>query len=262
VSTTVLTLIEQAIHMRIILLNVRHGGGQRAQKLLDWLTSPSPDLVVLPEWRDNESGGVIKEGFEARGYYVATACASVMRSNGVLVAAKQAFRSRRITPRDADKGELMLADFASGWRLLAAYFPQGKAKIPFFASCLDETKRSDGTPFLLLGDLNTGCNGFDVEGSGVPFVCSNQFDALQAHGGLVDLWRTEHGEKREWSWRSPRNGFRVDHALANAAFRNRFPAMLCMYDHAPRETGLTDHSALILVESKPRLAGFDICAAD
>jgi len=240
--------------MRIILLNVRHGGGQRAEKLLDWLTSPSPDLVVIPEWRNNTPGGVIKRSFEARGYLVATQCVSAMRANGVLVAARQMIRSRRITPVGSSKGQLLLADFASGWSLLAAYFPQGKAKIPFFISCIDAAKRSDDVPFLLLGDLNTGHNGADVEGTSAPFVCSDLFDALQTQGGLVDLWRIEHGEKREWSWRSALNGFRVDHALANAAFRRRFPKMHCMYDHAPRETGLTDHSALILVESEPGLA--------
>jgi exodeoxyribonuclease III len=234
--------------MRIILLNVRHGGGYRAPKLLDWLTLLAADLVVIPEWRNNTPGGVIKGAFEARGYYVATQCASDIRANGILVAAKQTFRTTRITPLGTNKGELMLADFASGWSLLAAYFPQANAKIPFFMSCVDTARRFDNVPFLLLGDLNTGRNKADVEGGGVPFVCSDLFDALQTKGALVDLWRIEHGDKREWSWRSPLNGFRVDHALANAAFRRRFPAMRCMYDHGPRETGLTDHSALILAE--------------
>ena len=234
--------------MRIILLNVLHGGGPRAPKLLDWLISMDADLAVIPEWRNNTPGGVIKRSFEARGHYVATQCASAMRANGVLVTARQKFRARRMTPLGSSKGELLLADFASGWSLLAAYFPQGKAKIPFFMSCIDAAKRSDDVPFLLIGDFNTGRNGADVEGTGTPFVCSDLFDALQTQGGLVDLWRVEHGEKREWSWRSPLNGFRVDHAFANPAFRRRFPAMHCMYDHATRETGLTDHSALILAE--------------
>ena len=227
--------------MRIILLNVRHGGGPRAHKLLDWLNSMDTDLVVIPEWRNNTPGGVIEKSFEVRGYYVATQCASGIRANGILVAAKQTFRPTRITPLGTNKGELMLADFASGWSLLAAYFPQGTAKIPFFMSCIDAARRFDDVPLLLLGDLNTGRNNADVEGSGVPFICSDLFDALQSKGGLVDLWRVEHGEKRKWGWRSPLNGFRVDHALANAAFRRRFPAMRCMYDHTPRETGLTDH---------------------
>jgi exonuclease III len=233
--------------MHIILLNIRHGGGLRAQRILDWLDGHSPDLIVMPEWRDSAPGQLIKGNLEAAGFYVATACAVGRRSNGILVAAKEPFRSRRVTPMHSQKGELILADLASGCRLLAAYFPQGKAKGSFFDDCMGETARSDAAPFLLLGDLNTGRNDADVQGSGVPFVCADMFDELQTNGGLVDLWRNEHGAKQEWSWRSPLNGFRIDHALANTAFRKHFSTIRCMYDHAPRETSLTDHSALILI---------------
>jgi hypothetical protein len=31
-----------------------------------------------------------------------------------------------------------------------------------------------------------------------------------------------HGQKREWSWRSPINGFRIDHAFAIASFLKTF----------------------------------------
>lgn len=101
-------------------------------------------------------------------------------------------------------------------------------------------------PFLLLGDLNTGYNNIDVEGNGAPFSCADMFDALQTKAGLVDLWRGEHGDKQEWSWRSPINGFRVDHAFANEAFQKCFAPIRSYYDHGPRENGLTDHSALIV----------------
>jgi exonuclease III len=83
---------------------------------------------------------------------------------------------------------------------------------------------------------------------GTPFDCVAEFKALP----LVDLWRLEHGDKRDWTWRSPEsatrrsNGFRLDHAFANAAFRERFPNIRCVYDHEPRDMKLTDHSALVL----------------
>jgi hypothetical protein len=32
----------------------------------------------------------------------------------------------------------------------------------------------------------------------------------------------------------------------NKAFINRFPAFRCAIDHAPRLSGLTDHSAVVL----------------
>jgi len=77
--------------MHAILLNIRHGGGLRAQSLLDWLTSMSPDVIVLPEWRDNASGALIQRGFETAGFLVTTLSRS--RSNGILLTILVNFRS-------------------------------------------------------------------------------------------------------------------------------------------------------------------------
>jgi exonuclease III len=242
-------IIDRCTGMHVTLLNIRHGGGHRAQSLLDWLTSSIPDVIVLPEWRNNASGDLIKKGLEVKGFHVATAAQANRTSNGILLAVKDACQIRRATPEGGKRGELLVANNSAGWTLLAAYFPQGKAKSPFFNACIEEAVRSPTAPFLILGDLNTGRNDIDREGNGVPFVCADQFDALQTEAGLFDLWRIEHGKTQEWSWRSRINGFRVDHALANAAFRNRFATVRCLYDHTPRETGLSDHSALILKSS-------------
>jgi exonuclease III len=240
--------------MQAILLNIWHGGGDRAPRLLEWVTARSPDVVVMPEWRDNPSGDVLRSGLEQRGFQVATAALLKKSSNGVLLAANRPFQFRCCTPEAADSGAMIVADFGSE-RMLAAYFPQDESKAPFFESCLSEAASSHSVPFLLLGDLNTGRNRADIEGSGVPFVCADQFEGLQTKAGLVDLWRLEHGDKSEWSWYSPKsttrqsNGFRIDHAFANAAFRERFPVIRCAYDHAPRDMKLTDHSALVLTVS-------------
>jgi exonuclease III len=234
--------------MHAILLNIRHGAGRRAKGLLNWLASCSPDLVVLPEWRDNLAGRLISQGLEDLGFHMKGVGrrSGIRHVNGILVGARERFQLRGITPIGLLNGELAVADFESGWRLLGAYFPQGQAKAPFFQVCLQEAARSNDLPFLLLGDLNTGLNDMDVEGQAVPFVHANLFADLQTRAGLVDLWRMEHGDKLEWSWRSKRHGFRIDHALANKCFCDSFPTLHCAYDHAPREIDLTDHSALIL----------------
>jgi exonuclease III len=237
--------------VQAILLNIRHGGGRRAQSLLEWTISRSHDVIVMPEWREGASGEIFRTGLTAANFKVATASFS-KTSNGVLLAAKSSFHSRCLTPAGAQKGALLLADLASGCRLLAAYFPQGKVKSSFFEICIKEALAADDMPFILLGDLNTGQNKVDVEGNGVPFQCADLFAALQTKAGLIDLWRNEHPDKREWSWRSPINGFRVDHALANEAFRKHFPAIKCSYDHTPRERSLTDHSALVLMSHAQR----------
>jgi exodeoxyribonuclease-3 len=232
--------------MLIVSLNIRHGGGRRVRALLDWLISLAPSIIVLPEWRDDMSGEFIKRRLEAADFFVGTAVSPRSRSNGVLVATKIAFQSERITPSGSERGELLLAHVAPSFRLLAAYFPQNAAKAPFFRVCMAEAANSSTIPFILLGDLNTGHNDLDIEGSGTPFYCADLFDALRSKARLVDLWRAEHGDRREWTWRSRINGFRIDHAFVNTAFVECFPSIQCLYDHHPRETGLTDHSALLV----------------
>ena len=78
--------------------------------------------------------------------------------------------------------------------------------------------------------------------------------ALTDPGDLTDLWRHSHGEDaREWTWHAATtgNGFRIDHALGNAALLARYPRLRCRYDHSTRETGLTDHSALVVELDPP-----------
>jgi exonuclease III len=242
--------------MMIILLNIQHGGGTRVPSLLQWLAERWPDVIVLPEWLDNARGAVLKSGLEAKGY--ATATATTNGANGVLLAAKRPFASRCATPPMRERkrsegrgGALLVADFGE-LRMLAAYFPGWQAKAPFFEACMAEAEASRGAPFVIVGDLNTGRNDLDVEGTGTPFACADQFEELTTRAGLIDLWRDQHGDAQDWSWRSPRsakrrsNGFRVDHAFANAAFQERFPGIRCRYDHEPRKTKITDHSALVL----------------
>jgi exonuclease III len=245
--------------MQAILLNVQHGGGRRAQRLLEWLTVRSPDVIALPEWRDNDPGAVLKSGLEAKGFQTATATTN--SDNGVLFAAKRPFASRCSTPAMRERkrtegrgGALLIAEFGD-LRMMAAYFPGAKAKAPFFEACAAEAEASTDIPFLLLGDLNTGCNDVDKGRNGARFYCVDEFKALP----LVDLWRVEHGDAAtEWSWFSRKsatrrsNGFRIDHAFANVAFRERFPGIRCRYDHTPREMKLTDHNALVLSASQRR----------
>jgi exonuclease III len=98
----------------------------------------------------------------------------------------------------------------------------------------------------MIGDFNTGRNDLDIEGNGVPFHCADQFAGLHEQAGLVDLWRLRPSERRDWTWRSAKNGFRIDHAFGNQAFLHRHPNFHCEIDHEPRLARLTDHSAIIL----------------
>ena len=232
---------------RILSLNIRHGGGLRINKLIDWILAKSADILVIPEYQGNPNGEQLKSALNGAGFQVESLVRLGPRANGVLFASKEPFTPTRLTPPEAPHGELLLGTWPSGLNVIASYFPQLEAKRPFFNACQAKAIELARQSFLLIGDINTGRNDVDIEKGGSLFACKKEFDALSKSGGLVDLWRTQYGEDaREWSWRSRKFGFRLDHAFANAAFKDRFKSIKCYYDHEPRETGITDHSALFV----------------
>jgi crotonobetainyl-CoA:carnitine CoA-transferase CaiB-like acyl-CoA transferase len=89
-----------------------------------------------------------EEVWRARGLQVATATPS-KRANGILLAAKRPFQFRCGTPLGAMNGAMIVVDFGSECRMLAAYFPQGKAKVPFFRFCTGEAQAAHNIPFVL-----------------------------------------------------------------------------------------------------------------
>jgi exodeoxyribonuclease-3 len=230
--------------LRIVSLNIRHGGGGRTPRLMDWIKRRQPFATVLTEWRDNYSGQQIKKSLIADGFD-AIATARGERTNGVLMAARRFIASEIITPPNAPAGDLVLTRL-DGLAILGCYFPQRLAKSAFFESSMEAVKKTLDVPVLVIGDFNTGRNDLDIEGNGVHFDCADQFIGLSEQAGLTDLWRFRHGNRREWTWRSAKNGFRIDHAFGNQALVDHFPTYRCEIDHEPRLTGLTDHSAIIL----------------
>jgi exonuclease III len=229
----------------IISLNIRAGGGARTARLCSYLDSLDPDTVLLSEWRDNEGGRSLVSWAEGRGMSHA-ALTDGCTANGVFLASLDPFVTESATPAAQSAGCLMLARFRCV-TLLACYFPQLKAKAAFFDRCLELASQHQAAPFVLAGDLNTGNQLADrSEGAG-KYHCSDHFDRLTSAGGLSDLWRLTNGASREWTWLSSqkKNGFRIDHAFGNDAFVT-VAAPMCTYDHRARETGLTDHSAVVI----------------
>jgi hypothetical protein len=231
-------------HSRIVSLNIRHGGGSRANQLIDWIVSQTPVAAVITEWRDNSSGQQIKNGLLSGGLRSFSAARNP-KINTALLAARSFKHCEIVTPPASPVGDLSLMGL-DGITIVGCYFPQRMAKSPFFERCMEVALKATHLPLLMIGDFNTGRNDLDIEGNGARFDCSDQFVDLYDKADLVDLWRFRYGERREWTWRSAKNGFRIDHAFGNQAFMNRFPSYRCEIDHEPRLIGLTDHSAMIV----------------
>jgi exodeoxyribonuclease III len=228
----------------IVALNIRAGAGTHAARLCSYLDSLDPDTVLLTEWRDNASGRTFAGWAEGRGMGHA-GLADGRTANGIFLASLDHFVTESATPAGQGAGCLMLARFRCV-TLLACYFPQLKAKAAFFGRCLELAYQHQATPFVLVGDLNTGNQIADRSERAGKYYCSDHFDRLTSAGGLLDLWRLTNGASREWTWHSTKgNGFRIDHAFGNGAFvAAAMP--ICTHDHGARETGLTDHSAVVV----------------
>lgn len=230
---------------RLLSLNIRHGGGSRIPRVLEWIEGQHPDLVVLLEWRASNDQ-LLSVTLKHKGFELAKFSKSGARDNGIVVAAKDFIRAERITPKGADKGELVLVSLHE-LSLCAAYFPQGNNKATYFQELFELAVRHTDVPFLVVGDINTGNNQVDLPNGATRFACSNMFDALSREHGMTDLWRRQHGpQAQEWTWHSAKNGFRIDHAFANHTFLATFPRASCYYNHDPKKLKITDHSALII----------------
>lgn len=228
---------------RIVSLNVWYGGGKRQHEIVEWLLDMKADVLVLTEWRAGSA--TIAFELARSGYGRSEVLRDGGLANGVALFSRGDHAAVRATPATADRGELVMAR-SEGLCILGAYFPQRQAKADFFSRCVELVSEEAG-PLLLIGDLNTGSNTLDIEPGGARFHCERDFCELCSRHGLVDLWRHRHGkDRRGWTWRSSKNGFRIDHAFGNRAFLQAFPDFRCEIDHSPRESGISDHSALIV----------------
>lgn len=208
------------------------------------------DLVVVTEFRNNVSGKTIRSIFSDGGLPFQSLNNVAPRQNSVLIAAAQPFDQLEIPGLEDQAHRGVLARFES-CDVLGFYFPGMKDKIPIFdAICSLDLARLNPAS-CILGDINTGRHYLDKEGA--TFIASEYFDKLESLG-WVDTWRTRNPIVREYSWYSNAgNGFRLDHAFATKAFDETVTHV--KYIHDPREEGLSDHSAMVIVSSLDLLNG-------
>ena len=226
--------------MKIITLNIRHGGGSRINlillylnKFIDW------DIIVLTEFRLNKNSNVLFKFFEENQFNVAFHKID-SRSNSVLVASKIKAEVNTTEELKEHEHRIIYQTFDQ-FRLMGCYFPQKNEKAKVFDYIIDQIKNSS-LGLITIGDFNTGKHLIDEKGS--SFYCSEYLHSLEQNR-MVDAYRKVHGNVTEYSWYSNSgNGFRIDHIFISESLE--YAIEECGYDHHPRELKISDHSAMFL----------------
>ena len=226
----------------LLALNVRRTGAGRLHELMEALSQPNPDVVVLTEYRGNEPGLALGAAMAERGYMHQACAASGLRASSILLASRCPFDLRPLPGTcEAFSDRLLLAEFAS-LAVLAACFPVDRKKLHLFRALLAESQGLAASPSVLIGNFNTGKHLVDEEGE--TFEASGLFSRLEG-SGWVDAWRALHPNGREYSWYGHGgNGYRIDHAFISRPSRARL--VRTEYIQSFRLDGLSDHAGLLV----------------
>ncbi len=180
---------------KVITWNIRHGGGNRVDRIIDCLNRHDADIVVLTEFRNSPRGDRIRKTLESRGLVHQHAGCGSPISNTVLLAARNSFRPLSPTSALAGYEHCCVGATFTDIQILAFYFPQANAKAPLFEWLLNPGESFLHDPTLLIGDFNTGIHHIDEEQA--TFHHADKFVALQAKG-WVDVWRSRNPDTREF----------------------------------------------------------------
>jgi endonuclease/exonuclease/phosphatase family metal-dependent hydrolase len=205
--------------------------------------------VTLQEFRLGSGSDVILAALKRLGLsFLHVPQTQSATEHTILIASRHGFDAGPFMPDDISPVPILEAAFTIeglGFplTLLAAHFPQKEPQVPLFQQLLKDTPSLLDGDTLLIGDLNCGIP--FVDSMTKTFFATEYFqDMLQA--GWIDCWRSRNMDATEYTWYSAvkKHGFRYDQALASAAFNGRISSV--RYDHAVREQGISDHSALIV----------------
>jgi exodeoxyribonuclease-3 len=230
--------------VKLLSFNIRHGGGSRVERIVGALRDHNADFIVLPEYRNNSAGAAIRTWLTSAGYaHHAAGATELPAHNTVLVASRTPFTRIEFPELGAEARRCVVVRLRR-LMIFGVYFAVMEKKRPLFEFLQRLPKEYLKRETLIFGDMNTGCRYWDEGRMDLSLV--EEFGKLLGCG-WTDAWRARNPGIREWSWIEPWGrhvGYRLDHALVSPAL---FPRVQTVrYSHAERESGISDHSALIL----------------
>jgi exonuclease III len=228
--------------MKIMTFNIRQGGGDRSESILDSISDHDPDVLALTEFRENKNTLYFKTKLSEFGYRNFAVASIDKGLNTVCVASKKSFVPETFHKELNEEGHRLVVAHFDEISVAGVYFAQKQEKEILFNFLNDDAAHLLGKNSLIIGDFNTGKHCIDEEGK--TFHCSKEFENLE-RSGFIDTWRSRNIGVREYSWFSNiGNGFRIDHAFATPDLNDMIESVF--YSHNEREHGISDHSAMII----------------
>ena len=249
--------------LRVVGLNLLHGGGPRVRALADAVIALEPDVAVLPEFRPGSPrAGELMAVFNAAGFAHQrwTTPQDPLVANGVAIVSKVPFDTVNLPFQGSPNGQRVLEVQVTGVDVVGVYFPNRAPKVRFWREeFLPWARLRLASPTVVIGDWNSGSH--HVDEAGATLQGAAEFEAMTAMG-WTDAWRSRHPDGREFTWYSPGwwNGFRLDHAFLAPSLAPRL--LDARYEHGtrPDRPGLaarvSDHSAIVVdLAREPALGG-------
>ena len=244
---------EQAI--RLVFWNIRHGGGRRAEKIVEQIKEWNPDIVALAEFRGTPPSASIAKCLSDAGYehQLTTAFAENPRWNALFIGARA--EVAQVQVEDAPKPDylwlLAKVNTVPAIHVGVVHVPLMSenskwAWLDYYKALLKVTQEWQLGPGLIIGDMNSGLNGLDEETEYSLNYKDTLMTPMEARGWR-DIFRAFHPHVDAPTWFSPKDrGFRLDQAFVNDELQQHITS--CVYDWGcVGERGkVSDHAALLL----------------
>lgn len=252
---------------RVLLFNCQHASPERARRQAAWIgDQEGADLLVLTEVGPGPGGTALVRALADNGYSTVIAPRPEVPDYRTVLASRSAPMRAvpggvTVLPHRAPAATVNIGGRTVG--LVGLYVPsrgpkehRNEAKRDFQAAVTAALPGLAAVfpdmPVIVAGDLNV------IEPDHQPAHAvfgrwEYAFYESFKQAGLTDAFRHLHPETTDHSWygRSGR-GFRFDHIFTRAADASAVTS--CLYDHRPREDGLTDHAAMSLHLAFPTAA--------
>lgn len=228
--------------MRILLWNIKKGGGDRVLSIFRELNKQNADIIVLTEYRNNHNSETINKMLFSQGYiHQSFRKSKDAHADSIMICSKE--------PHSLESGlmgtkkEPFLNIKIGNLYICGMHFSFGKSQKELMNDFKTElNKFKNNAKVLMVGDLDSAKNYIDANAFGYK-SCKKHFDLDEI--GLVDCWREKNKDAVEYSYiTSNGNGFRTDLMFAT---KNLLPAIKqCKYIHDVRENKISNHSMMVM----------------